>query len=47
MEPFEECQTEEEVDEKLEDMQNNGRDIGIHIGQATRRKLQIQSREGW
>ena len=47
MDPFEQCQTEEQVEEKLIDLEENGRDITLEITQqARRRKLQIQSQNG-
>ena len=47
MDPFEQCFTEEEVDEKLDDFKENGRNITPEIAQqASSRKLQIQSQNG-
>ena len=47
MDPFELCVTEEQVDEKLKDLEQNGRHITLEISQqAIRRKLQIQSQNG-
>lgn len=44
MDLFEQCNTEEEVDQKLRDLNQNGRNITPQIrAQATTRKLQIQS----
>lgn len=47
MDLFEQCNTEAEVDQKLADLNRNGRNITPQIrGHASTRKLQIQSQNG-
>ena len=47
MDHFEQCHTEEQVEEKLNDLRENGVEITPEITQeASRRKLQIQAQNG-
>lgn len=47
MDPFEEYDTEKEIDDKLEELARDGQDItNLMTEQAAKRKLQIRSRAG-